>query len=306
MAPTDGAGAAIAGRTPAVGSSSSGSDRRTDMHEIRDRLWLGSYTAACDRPALAERRVTHVLTVGLKVDLLGARQRLRLPPSEKDAVHRLIIAIQDTSSARLDRHFDACSDFILEGLAQGGAVFVHCQAGQSRSPAVVAAYLMREERLTALEAVESIRQRRPMVQPNMGFRDQLHSLELRLGLSSEEEEALAGGSTKSSSAPTIAASAVELGKNEDASGEAAESQRDSEGEGVERMRTSSGVSDVKEVAAVDVFGTNELKARSEKLKAKCQQLRNSSGLLSLAAPLRKRRQMSRPRSFGHMRRGPPL
>ncbi|WP_435021552.1 dual specificity protein phosphatase family protein [Tundrisphaera sp. TA3] len=43
---------------------------------------------------------------------------------------------------------------------QSGPVLVHCQAGWSRSPAVVAAYLVRHRRLTAEQALAEIRSKR--------------------------------------------------------------------------------------------------------------------------------------------------
>ncbi|PWY99261.1 hypothetical protein BCV70DRAFT_200843 [Testicularia cyperi] len=54
-----------------------------------------------------------------------------------------------------------------------GTVLVHCQAGCSRSVAVVAAYLMSTRHITAHEAVEMIRLRRKDAQPNAGFMAQL-------------------------------------------------------------------------------------------------------------------------------------
>jgi len=46
---------------------------------------------------------------------------------------------------------------------------VHCQAGRSRSPAVVALYLMARDEMSWDEAVIWIRARRPEVQPNVFF-----------------------------------------------------------------------------------------------------------------------------------------
>merc|ERR1740121_630919 len=128
---------------------------------------------------------------------------MRLPPTDTDPLTRLVICIQDTPSARLDRHFDACVDFIMEALAKGGCVLVHCHAGQSRSATIVAAYLMRKERLGASEAVESIRLCRPQIHPNTGFVDQLNALELRLGLGGERSSN--GGSPVGTSLDTCAA-----------------------------------------------------------------------------------------------------
>lgn len=247
MAPGLVAGSPAATATAAFGRSG------PDMQEIRPRIWLGSYGAACDSTALAERGVTHILTVGVNTDLLGVRQRVQLPPSEKDPLTRLIVAVQDASHARLDRHFDACSSFMADALAKGGAVLVHCQAGQSRSPTIVAAYLMREERLEAFEALESIKQIRSVIRPNCGFLDQLRALELRLNI-------------------TTAA-------------------RPEENAEVEASIAPPGPPSVRQVD--DVFGTEDLRLRSEKLRAKYQQVRNIASLLALAAPLRKRRLMGR-------------
>lgn len=259
-----------------------------DMQEVRPRLWLGSYGAACDPAALRARGVTHVLTVGVKLDLLGARQRVRLPPSEKEPLTRLVIAIQDTPSARLDRHFEACCAFLREGLSEGCGVLVHCQLGLSRSPTVVAAHLMREERLTAFQAVEAIRQRRPVIHPNMGFCDQLRAFELRLGLC---KGGGCEGSVQACAEVEESDAAVEEdvchpndGGNE-CTGKHGEEDASSQLASPSQSMASQGA----EEAPVDVYGTNELKQRSDKLRLKVQQLRNKTGLLSLAAPLRKRR-----------------
>ncbi|CAE8653690.1 unnamed protein product [Polarella glacialis] len=151
---------------------------RTDMHEVQPNLWLGSLRASQDSEALAERGVTHVLSVG--ECNLGARQRMRLQPTEADPLERLLVAVPDESSSRLDRHFTACSSFISEGLKNGGSVLVHCFAGQSRSPTLVAAHLMCVEGWTAAVALEFVQRRRPSVHPNAGFLSQLLSLEGRL------------------------------------------------------------------------------------------------------------------------------
>lgn len=54
-----------------------------------------------------------------------------------------------------------------------GGVFVHCQAGMSRSATVVAAYLMRELNLDPVDAVSFLRERRPVVDPSPTFWHQL-------------------------------------------------------------------------------------------------------------------------------------
>jgi hypothetical protein len=69
----------------------------------------------------------------------------------------------DAQQDALLRHLvdlDLCAR-IDDALCQGRTVLVHCRAGQQRSAAVVAAYLMHAQDLTAAEAVRLVRSRKP-------------------------------------------------------------------------------------------------------------------------------------------------
>jgi hypothetical protein len=56
-------------------------------------------------------------------------------------------------------------DFIAKERAAGHTVYVHCNAGKSRSGMVVAAYLMQEHHLPRDQALVRIRDKRPVVHP---------------------------------------------------------------------------------------------------------------------------------------------
>jgi len=56
-------------------------------------------------------------------------------------------------------------------------VFVHCQAGVSRSATVVIAYLMKHTLMTMTDAYKYVRGRRPVVSPNLNFMGQLLEFE---------------------------------------------------------------------------------------------------------------------------------
>jgi len=240
------------------------------MNEIRPRLFLGSIHAATNRAALADLGITHILSVA-ECDI-GHRQRVRLPPSKDDPCTRLIIAVQDIASTRLDRHFDACSAFISEALAEG-SILVHCKAGQSRSATVVIAHLMREERWTTNKALSFVQQRRPSVQPNIGFMEQLRAFEVRLGLHDNESG------------------------SDDDDDVYAEAELDLEADDASPSGESLADADVVSAADVqvdvsDLFGANETRLRCERFRRCQQRLRSaaaSGGLLGVAAPLRKRR-----------------
>lgn len=83
--------------------------------------------------------------------------------------------LADTPSANLLQHLDEATHFIHEQLSKGGGgvVLVHCMGGFSRSPAVIAAYLIRYQRLSVDEALAVLRAKRSCVRPNEGFMKQL-------------------------------------------------------------------------------------------------------------------------------------
>jgi len=242
------------------------------MNEISPRLFLGSIHSAHDRDTLAASGVTHVLSV-VECDI-GHRQRVRREASEEEPFTRLIISMSDATSSRLDRHFDACSTFICEGLAKG-SVLVHCKAGQSRSATLVIAHLMREEKWTLSKALQFVQQRRPSVQPNRGFMEQLRAFEVRLDLKEDD-----------------ASTTVSDNCDEDCQdGEPVENDEASrDGSGVTAACDSEvATSDVKVEVADDSFGVNETRLRCERLRSRLGRLRTPAGLMGIAAPLRKRR-----------------
>jgi len=259
------------------------------MHEIRPRLFLGSIHAAGDRSLLVEHGITHVVSV-MECDM-GHRQRVRLPPSQADPITRLLVSAPDTVSARLDRHFDACSAFIAEGMSKG-SVLVHCKAGQSRSPTVVIAHLMREEGWGADQALRFVQKQRPSVQPNIGFMEQLRALEVRLDLTP----------TSISAESTSIDSDEVASRTESSEGDsfcpADDAAQDREADKAPEATTPTYATEAStspvntediQVEISDLFGARETRLRSERFRSNCRRLNPAASLLSVAAPLRKRR-----------------
>ena len=71
------------------------------------------------------------------------------------------------------RRFDETYKFIKEAKEQNGSILVHCKMGVSRSASCVIAYLMKEYKLNMHQALEKVREQRPIVDPNEGFLRQL-------------------------------------------------------------------------------------------------------------------------------------
>ncbi|KAF8422097.1 protein-tyrosine phosphatase-like protein [Tirmania nivea] len=116
------------------------------------------------KEAIAKANITHVLSV-LRIEL---KESLF-----KDFHEHHVVAVDDTDDEDLLQHFPATNAFILRGLSLGGAVYVHCAMGISRSATVLTAYLMKTRKLSAEDALETVRAARPLVCPNLSFRKQL-------------------------------------------------------------------------------------------------------------------------------------
>lgn len=115
--------------------------------------------------------ITHVLNLATNVD--------NFFPS--DLIYKRI-EILDLPSSDIRIHFDDCFAFINEALSNGKKVLVHCNAGVSRSAAIVVGYLMVTEKLSLLDAMSKVREQRSCIRPNEGFMKQLNELEKELQL----------------------------------------------------------------------------------------------------------------------------
>ncbi|KAJ1785866.1 tyrosine protein phosphatase yvh1 [Coemansia sp. RSA 2399] len=132
------------------------------MDKITDGLYVGSSMAEVDEAKLKECGVTHILSVASHY----------VPSHPKDFVYKLV-SIDDLPEENIIQYFPECNAFISDALAKGGCVLVHCMAGQSRSAAVAAAYLMQKNKQTAEQALATLKEKRRQISPNEGFVDQL-------------------------------------------------------------------------------------------------------------------------------------
>ncbi|KAG2456104.1 dual specificity protein phosphatase 1 [Polypterus senegalus] len=87
------------------------------------------------------------------------------------------IPVEDNHKADISSWFNEAIDFIDSVKSTGGRVFVHCQAGISRSATICLAYLMRTNRVKLDEAFEFVKQRRSIISPNFSFMGQLLQFE---------------------------------------------------------------------------------------------------------------------------------
>lgn len=140
---------------------------------IDNSIALGNIQAGTYFPQLKDKNID-VVVIALPF----------LPRPKMDYVRNgisfLHIPSLDTPSQDLSKYFDLVYDFIDAYHKAGRKVLVHCHAGISRSSTLLASYLMRKYKLRANEAVQLLKSKRGIVDPNPGFLKQLRAHEQSL------------------------------------------------------------------------------------------------------------------------------
>merc|ERR1719384_3111730 len=110
-----------------------------------------------DEPWVQRQGITHAVSGTIAEDPFHGR------------VNRLVAIVDDEDPSDIWKWFEPVSDFIEEALKEGGHVLVHCEWGVSRSSTLLAAYLMRSKRRTAVACLKDLKAKRDCVCPNKDF-----------------------------------------------------------------------------------------------------------------------------------------
>ncbi len=116
------------------------------MYEIVSRLYLSNYEDAKDVP-----RSMFVVNCSMNLPMTTT-YGMRLPVNDDLRMESMDI---------MSRSLPVVVDHIHNIISSGGEVLVHCAAGQQRSAAVVAAYLMTTQGMSIQQAVEYIKTKKP-------------------------------------------------------------------------------------------------------------------------------------------------
>lgn len=147
-------------------------DLQDSVQEIIPNLFLGSYEIATSVSWLTRNKITHVLSILEEEERIARLKRLlKLTVAE----HKVIL-IADHYKAPLRLYFEECVTFIKTAINNNTdktkRVLVHCLFGISRSPTIVAAYLIREHGMNAFQSINFINSKR-RVDPSNTFQIQL-------------------------------------------------------------------------------------------------------------------------------------
>ncbi|AGO13439.1 AaceriACL102Wp [[Ashbya] aceris (nom. inval.)] len=158
-----------------------------DVTRILGGIYVGSVRPIANHtPLKGMFNITHILSV-LKYTVIP-EYIVRKGYTLKN------IAIDDDESTDILQYINESNRFIDQCLfpheeeydprkvdfrkkKQHGSVYIHCQAGVSRSVAFTVAYLMYRYGLDLKSSLHAVKRKRPQAQPNDGFMEQLHIFE---------------------------------------------------------------------------------------------------------------------------------
>lgn len=136
-----------------------------EIDKITDKIYLGNYDGARELDMLKGYGITHVLICGSFLNEHHPGKFIYKTFDLDDSLYEVI-----------DIFFKDAIDFI----ESSDKVFIHCQAGISRSSTIVMCYIMWKEKMSFEEAFKYVKDRRFIVNPNSNFQNQLKEFHVHL------------------------------------------------------------------------------------------------------------------------------
>ena len=137
------------------------------MDQITPEVYLGNSSSATNISTLKNLGINKVLSI---MDCGSPKY------NDEDNITHKTISAADICSQNIIKYFGECLNFI-KGKEK---VLVHCMAGASRSASVVIAYLMWNNKMTFHHALNFVKEKRFVIYPNAGFKEQLQLFEKEL------------------------------------------------------------------------------------------------------------------------------
>ncbi|XP_071502995.1 dual specificity protein phosphatase 10-like [Diadema antillarum] len=146
------------------------------MTQILPHLYVGNEVDAGNLDELRHHGIGYVLNVTNTVPCFHEGE---------SAMHYLRIPVRDNGLINLRCHFQKAYDFIDEARRRNARVLVHCHAGISRSSTITIAYVMKYMNQSMTQAYQFVKNKRPIIAPNLGFVGQLMEFEQGLKLAAQ-------------------------------------------------------------------------------------------------------------------------
>lgn len=132
--------------------------------KVTENIYLGCQDC-CELETLSKFNIKYVLSIGVEP----------FPPV--NVTHKFVKCFDLPETNIVTILQNECMDFINNAVRIKESILIHCNAGVSRSSAIVIGYLMLVNKLSYADAFSAVREKRPCIKPNCGFEAQLRSLE---------------------------------------------------------------------------------------------------------------------------------
>lgn len=129
--------------------------------QVSQNLFMGSQDPACDEELLKKHNIRNILSLGVETPKFNGIKYYVLP-------------ILDLPEFDITHYIEKAFFIIDSARNSNEPIYVHCNAGVSRSSALVIAYLMRVNSWTFCQAYCYLKEIRPCIKPNEGFIKQLN------------------------------------------------------------------------------------------------------------------------------------
>ena len=156
-------------------------ERSNNIDEIIKHLFVSNWESSIDSRKLRRHDIRANISVEKEPKTEDTLQLYR-----EEEIDFLWIPIDDVPNAPIEDYFDKTFDFIDFHIQKGNNVLVNCAMGISRSVTIILNYLIRKteniespEKLVD-ELVLFMRSRRPIINPNPGFRQKLVQVAINL------------------------------------------------------------------------------------------------------------------------------
>lgn len=137
-----------------------------EMTQILPHLYLGNESDSSNHSKLKLQGITHILNVTRNIPF-------HLETTHVGEYVFKRISVNDALDQNLRQFFEEACEFIDRAGENKQKVLVHCQAGISRSPTIVIAYLMKKLNKSMNDAYNLVSDKRKIIGPNLLFMSQL-------------------------------------------------------------------------------------------------------------------------------------
>jgi protein-tyrosine phosphatase len=137
--------------------------------QIEDKIFLGGIKFALNEENIRKHNISHIVCI-------LSKEEMDIYASKHKNVTYLYIEARDHEKENISQHFKKAASFIENALNSGTGVLIHCMAGVSRSPTILASFYILKRKKDAVQALSFIQLSRS-IRPNDGFLHQLENLQ---------------------------------------------------------------------------------------------------------------------------------